>query len=223
MDVTSADTKKRCYVSGRETVWGRIIVLLVLILVLAGGGLVWFDYLNVIDAKDVLAPLYRLIGRDGRSGEKLADDEFINLDAERLAVILEAQELREFDMDRREEEINTRQAEVEQMAMQVEEDRKALEEMEKSINEDRQSAEIIDRNVEGVSLRLTNMQPERAVAIIMAMTDQNAISVLRMTEEIARREDTTSLVPYWLQLMAATPEGAQKAAELQRKMVTDTP
>jgi flagellar protein FlbB len=191
--------------------------------VLAGGGLVWFDYLNVIDAKAVLAPLYRFIGKEGRSGQQVGDDEFINLDAERLAVRLEALALRELDMDTRDAEIEAKSAELEQLAQQLEEDRKALEEMEKSINEARQKAENIDRNVEGVSQRLTNMQPERAVAIILNMTDQNAVSVLRKTEEIAQRDGTNSLVPYWLQLMAATPEGAKKAAELQRKMVTDTP
>ena len=202
---------------------GRIIVLLVLILVLLGGGIIWLDYLNVIDAKTVLSPLYRFIGREGRTQRAVGDDEFINLDAERLAVRLEAQALRELDMDRREEDIKTRLAELEQMAEQLEEDRKAVEEMEKSINEARLNAENIDRNVEGVSQRLTNMQPERAVAIIMAMTDQNAISVLRKTEEIAVRDGTGNLVPYWLSLMATTPEGAARAAELQRKMVTDTP
>jgi flagellar protein FlbB len=55
------------------------------------------------------------------------------------------------------------------------------------------------------------------------MTDQNAVSVLRKTEEIAQREGTGSLVPYWLQLMAETQEGAKRAAELQRKMVSDIP
>ena len=202
---------------------GRIIVLIILILVLAGGGIVWFDYLNVIDAKTVLAPLYRFIGREGRRGGAVGDDEFLNLDAERLAIRLEAEALRELDMDRREEEIQARMAELEQMAQQLEEDRKAVEEMEKSINDARLNAENIDRNVEGVAQRLTNMQPERAVAIIMAMADQNAVSVLRKTEEIAQRDGTGSLVPYWLQLMAATPEGAVRAAELQRKAVTDTP
>jgi len=204
-------------------VLGRIIVLLVLILALAGGGIVWFDYLNVIDAKTVLAPFYRFIGKEGRTGAQVGEDDFANLDADRLAIRLEAEALRELDMDARDAEIQTRMAELEQLAQQLEEDRKAVEEMEKSINEARASAENIDRNVEGVSQRLTNMQPERAVAIIMAMTDQNAISVLRKTEEIAVRDGTGSLVPYWLSLMAATPEGAKRAAELQRKMVTDTP
>ena len=200
--------------------WGRIIVLLILILVLVGGGIIWFDYLNVIDAKTVLAPLYRFINREGRTSRALGPDDFFNLDAERLAVRLDAVAMRELDLDKRQEEIDAKMAEVEQLAAQVEEDRKALEEIQKSINDDRLNAENIDRNVEGVSQRLTNMQPERAVAIIMAMTDQNAISVLRKTEEIAQRDGTNSLVPFWLQLMAATPEGAARAAELQRKMVT---
>lgn len=199
---------------------GRIIVLLVLILVLAGGGLIWFDYLNVIDAKTVLSPLYRFIGREGPTAGVAGPDEFANLDAERLAVRLEAEALRELDMDRREADIAAREAEVEQMAQQLEEDRIAVEEMEKTINDARLSAENIDRNVEGISLWLTSMQPERAVAIIMAMADQNAISVLRKTEELAQRDGTASLVPYWFQLMAATPEGTAKAAELQRKMVS---
>jgi flagellar protein FlbB len=199
-------------------VLGRIIVLLVLILALIGGGIVWFDYLNVIDAKTVLAPLYRFIGRDGRTGGELGPDDFLNLDAERLAVILEAHTLRELDMDRREQEISNKQAELEQMAQQLEEDRKAVEEMENSINEARQSAENIDRNVEGISQQLVNMPPERAVAIITAMNDQNAISILRKTEEIAQRDGTSNIVPYWMSLL-----DPQRAAELQRKMVMGSP
>jgi len=206
-------------VFGRETVLGRIVILLILILVLAGGGILWFDYLNVIDAKTALAPVYRFIGREPRTGGELGPDDFINLDAERLTIIQEAYALRELDMDTREDEISAKNAELEQLAQELEEQRKALEETEKSINDALQSAENKDRNVEGISQQLTNMQPERAVAIIMAMNDQNAIDVLRKTEELAQRAGTQSLVPYWLQLMAATGEGAARAAELQRKMV----
>ncbi|MDR2470752.1 MAG: flagellar protein FlbB [Treponema sp.] len=198
--------------------WGRIIVLLILILVLAGGGLVWFDYLNVIDAKTALAPVLRLVGREPRTSGELGPDDFINLDAERLAVILEAQSLRELDMDRREEEIAAKDAEVNQKAQDLEERQKALEDQEKSINEARENAENVSRNVEGISQSLTNMPPERAVAIITEMNDQLAISVLRKTEELAQQNGTASLVPTWLMLMAATREGAAKAAELQRKM-----
>jgi flagellar protein FlbB len=196
---------------------------LILILILAGGGILWFDYLNVIDAKTTLAPLYKFIGKEGRTGEELGPDDFLNLDAERLAMRLEAEALRELDMDKREDEITSKIAELEQMAQELEERQKALDEMENSINDMLLSAENKERNVEGISQWLTNMQPERAVAIITAMNDQNAIDVLRKTDEVAQRDGTGSLVPYWLQLMAATPEGAARAAELQRKMVASSP
>jgi len=63
-----------------------------------------------------------------------------------------------------------------------------------------------------------NMEPRRAVGIMSAMDDQDVIDVIRKTEELARAADTASIVPFWFQIMAETPEGAKRAAELQRKM-----
>ncbi|MDR2313788.1 MAG: flagellar protein FlbB [Spirochaetaceae bacterium] len=197
---------------------GRIVVLLILILVLIGGGIVWFDYLNVIDAKTALAPLYRLIGREGRTQEDLGPDEYLNLDAERLAVRLEAEALRELDMDKRETDIQSRLGEIEQMAQELEQRKQALDDEQNSINAAAADAENMERNIEGIAQQLTNMQPERAVAIIAAMNDQTAVNVLRKTEEIAQRDGTNSIVPYWLSQM-----DPQRAAELQRKMVAGAP
>jgi flagellar protein FlbB len=192
---------------------GRVIVLLILIVALAGAGLVWFDYLNVFDAKAVLSPIYRRIGLEPRSQGAQGEDEILSLDAERLAVRLEAQELRSMELDQREADILTRQGEIEQMAGELEERQKALDERENSINAQREDAENKQKNVEQYARYLNGMPPERAVGIITAMNDQDAIDVLRMTETIAQTEGTTSIVAYWLSLMP--PE---RAAELQRKM-----
>ena len=51
---------------------GTSIILLLLIIMVSAAGLVWFDYLNVIDIKTTLAPLYKLFGKEGRSQEALA-------------------------------------------------------------------------------------------------------------------------------------------------------
>jgi flagellar protein FlbB len=203
---------------GGGKILGRVVVLLLLIVVMAGGGLVWFDYLNVIDAKTVLAPLYRFIGREGRRETETPAEEPLNLDAERLAVRLEALELRDMELSGRERDINSRYGEIEQMAQELEQRQKALEDQEKSFNAIRQEADTKDRNVEQNARYLTGMPPERAVGIITAMDDQDAIDVFRKTEEIARAEGTSSIVSYWLSLMAETAEGAARAAELQRKM-----
>jgi flagellar protein FlbB len=57
------------------------------------------------------------------------------------------------------------------------------------------------------------MPPASAVEIINRMNDQDAIDVLRKTEEIAQAEGTASIVSFWLSLMPP-----DRAAELQRKM-----
>jgi flagellar protein FlbB len=199
---------------------------LLLIVVLAAGGLVWFDYLNVIDAKSILAPIYSyipIIGKPGRTQPETPQDEAVNLDAERLAVRLEALELRNMELDTRRQELDTRYGEIEQMAQELEERQKALDERENSFNALTGEAENKGRNVEQNARYLTGMPPERAVGIITAMDDQDAIDVFRKTEEIAQAEGTTSIVSYWLSLMAETAEGAARAAELQRKMAGRPP
>jgi flagellar protein FlbB len=206
---------------GGPRIIGRIIVLLILILVLAGGGVLWFDYLGVIDAKTVLAPVYdRLpfLNAQGRTQPATPENEPLNLDAERLAVRLEALELRDMELERKDQDIQNRRGEIEQMAQELEERQKALDEREKSFNAQLSDADIKDRNVDVNSRNLTGMPPERAVGIMLAMDDQDVIDVLRKTEEIAQAEGTTSIVSYWLSLMP--PE---RAAEIQRKMVARPP
>jgi len=198
---------------------GRVIVLLLLVAVLAAGSIIWFDYLNVIDAKTVLAPLYRFIGREGRSQPKTAPEEFLNLDAERLMVRLEALELEKMELNNVRQELDARNGQIEQMAQELEERQKALEEQENSIKAMLADVEDKEKNIETVARNLTNMEPGRAVGIISAMNDQDVLDVLRKTDELAQAAGTASLVPFWLQLMAATPEGAARAAELNRKMV----
>jgi flagellar protein FlbB len=199
---------------------GRIIVLLLLIVVLALGGLVWFDYLNVIDAKTILAPVISRIPffGDTRTQPEIQGDEILNLDAERLAIRLEALDLRNMEMDTRQQGLDSRYGEIEQMAQELEERQKALDERENSFNALTEEAEIKERNVEQNARYLTGMPPERAVGIITAMDDQDAIDVFRKTEEIAQAEGTTSIVSYWLSLMES-----ERAAELQRKMAGRPP
>ena len=193
---------------------GRIIVLIFLIIILAGGGILWFDYLNVIDAKTVLAPVFQLIGRQGRSQPAARDNEVLFLDAERFAIRVEALELRNMELERQEQDIQNRRGEIEQMAQELEERQKALDERENSIIALAQETENKDRNVEQQARYLTGMPPDRAVGIISIMDDQLAVDVLRKTEEIALAEGTSSIVSYWLSLMP--PE---RAREIQRKMV----
>jgi len=195
---------------------GKSIVLLLLIAILAAGGLFWFDYLNVIDAKTILAPVYKyipFISGEGRSQPQIAEDENLNLDAERLAVRLEAIELFSMELNTRQREIENQHDKIVQMEQNLTERQKALDERENSLRAQGLDAENKDRNVEQNARYLTGMPPRNAVGILAALDDQDAIDVLRKTEEIAKAEGTTSIVSYWFSLMEPA-----RAAELQRKM-----
>lgn len=198
---------------GKTRVLGKIIVLLLLIIAMAAGGIVWFDYLNVIDAKTMLSPLYRFIGREGRNQETASAVEVLSLDSERFAVRLEALDLRNAELEKEEQSMFSRQGEIEQMAQELEERQKSLEEREKSFNALVKEAENKGKNVEQNARYLTGMPPQNAVEIIGKMDDQDAIDVFRKAEEIAQAEGAASIVSYWISLLPP-----DRAANLQRKM-----
>jgi len=200
---------------GGPRVIGRIFVLLILVIALAGGGLLWFDYLNVVDAKALLAPAFRFLGIGTRSQPVVGADTPLSLDNERYEVLVEAVELRERELEKQAEEIQGRRGEIEQMAQELEERQKALDERESSLNAVAGDTETRQKNIEQNARNLTGMPPANAVAILAEMTDQDAIDVLRMTEAIAQREGASSMVSYWLSQLPA-----KRAAELQRKMTT---
>jgi flagellar protein FlbB len=200
---------------------GKAIVLLLLIIILSVGGIIWFDYLNLIDAKSVLAPFYKyfpFIPGAGRTQPKIGEDEILDLNNERLAVRLEAIELLRMEIDTQKRDNDNRYGEIVQMAQELEERQNALDERENSLRAQLLDAENKDRNVEQIARYLTGMPPQNAVSIIAKLDDQYAIDVLRKTEEIARAEGTTSVVAYWFSLMDPV-----RAAELQRKMADRPP
>jgi len=195
---------------------GRVIVLLLLIIVLTVGGIVWFDYLNVIDAKFVLAPIYSRIpflAGEPRTQARIDPDDDLNLDSERLAMRLLALDIQSMEMDTRERDMAAQYGEIQQMAQELQIRQQALDDIEKSLTAQGQDAEDKDRNIEQNARNLNNMPPQNAVLIIAALDNQLAIDVIRKTEEMARAEGRASIVPFWFSLMEPA-----RAAELQRLM-----
>jgi flagellar protein FlbB len=122
------------------------------------------------------------------------------------------------EMDNRQKDLDIRYGVIVQMAQELEERQNALDEREKSLSAQVFDAENKDRNVEQNARYLTGMPPQNAVGIIAALDDQDAIDVIRKTEEIALAEGTASIVAFWFSLMDPV-----RAAELQRKMAGRPP
>jgi len=198
---------------GRQRVFGRIVVMLIMIVALALGGLFWFDYLGVVDAKAVFAPALRLAGVKTRTGQALPADSPTLLDDERFSKQIAAVEAMRQELDQREKAATERQAAVEAMAQEIADRTKALDERENSFKQLTERYENRRANVEQNARYLTGMPPADAVKILAASDDQTVIDVLRAVEELAAKSGEASVVSYWLSLLPP-----DRSAAIQRKM-----
>ena len=191
----------------------RIFALLLLVLVLAAGGLVWFDFLGLVEATSLLGPIRRALGMERIPTVEELEDPLL-LDRERLGKLEVSLELRRDELEKLDGELAGREQEVIEIREQLQEREKALEEREKSFTERLNAFENRRVNLEQNARYLVGMPPQRAVALLLQMeSDMDLIDILRMAEENARTDGEQSLVAYWLSLMP--PE---RSSTLVRKM-----
>jgi len=199
-------------VASRGT-FGRVIVLLILIVLLSVGGLLWFDYLGIVESRQFFAPVYKLFGLNPPAGISTLPTENGDLDADRIAKRLEALDLRSQELDLREQDLTRQEGELTQKSQELDDRLASVEEKEKTFNESARQVDDRAKNVEQIADYINGMPPKNAVANLLAMDDQDIIDVLRAVEAKAASTGVTSSVAYWFSLMPA-----DRAAEIQRKM-----
>ncbi len=194
----------------------RIFILFLLLVVLALGAVIWFDYLGILDARSLIAPVYQLLGLQKRSAVASADDPNL-LEKERLAKQQDAIAQRSQDLDTRQAALDQREQQLNQLGQQLNDKEAALNAQQKALSDQQKAIE--DRNVNLVKNAdyLTSMPPAKAVAILETQDDQFIIDTFRVVDTQAAQAGTDSLVPVWLQLLPP-----DRAATLQRKMAGDT-
>jgi flagellar protein FlbB len=198
---------------GRPRVAGRIVLLLAMILALVVGGIVWFDYIGLIDAKDALAPAYRLLGIKTRTAAPAPPTAPALLEEERYAKRLEAIQARSEELDQREGGIQKKDSEISQKAQELDDRGKALDDQEKSFNDKVKQYENRKANIDQNAQYLVGMPPAKAEDILKAMDDETVIDIFRAVEDRAKAAGTASLVSVWLS--GLPPD---RSATLQRKM-----
>ena len=191
----------------------QMLLLLILILILLIGGSLWFDYLGLLNVKEILAPATRMVGIS--APEKLEnEDDLLLLDKERLTKREEAIRLQQEALITEGVELEKMELEVQQKLEMLEEKEKALAEQEKSFNERVKQYENKKANLRQSAEYFNGMPPERAVERLLEMEDQDIIDILRTSEEMAAESGESSVVAYWLSLMPS-----DRAARISRKML----
>lgn len=194
---------------------GKSIALIFLIIIIVLGGLLWFDYLGVINAKSFFSPLYKLIGRQPQTSVTATQTKPLeaNLEDDRLAKRLEALEIREQELDKRESDISRTEDANEAIARELEDRQKSQEEREKTFNNEVKKYDDRNTNIEQISTYLQSMPPRTAVEQLLGMDDQDIIDIFRKTDDLAESSRTASMTSVWLMYMPA-----ERAAVIQRKM-----
>ena len=179
-------------------------------------GTLWFDYLGIIHAKKSFAPLFKLVGLAPQTSLTDSNPKQLveaDLDNDRFAKRLEALEIRSEELLKRESDVKLAEDANAQVALELEDKEKTLEEREKTFNNLVKKYDDRSVNIEQIVANLNGMPPKNAVAILVAMDDQDVIDVLRKADEVAAASGQASTVAYWLSLMPG-----ERAAEIQRKM-----
>ncbi len=187
----------------------RVIVLLLVIVFLLILGFVVLSSLGVFDAREFLTPFYPLFGISSPSTVDTTDP--LLLVHQREMKNKDALDLREQELDLREKDVGAREAVVKQKEELLADKEKSLMDEEKSLNQDTKTLDDRRRRLEQESLQFRGMPPENAVKILNEMDIQEVIEVLRITEELAARDNEQSIVPYWESLMPP-----DRVAQIQR-------
>lgn len=203
---------------GKGKTIGKVIAMLLLIVILILGGLLWFDYLGVINAKESFAPIYNLLGLDVQKSVSVTEVDntlVANLEDDRFAKRMESLDIFSQELDQREENVTLEEKQNLQIASELDEMKKSLEAQQVTFNKEVKKYDDRNVNIEQNAKDLASMKPTDAVEILNAMDDQDIIDTLRKVNEIAEAEGAMSQVSNWLSMMPA-----DRVAEIQRKMTS---
>ena len=192
----------------------KIFFLLVLITALIIGGLIWLDFLGIIDVKEQLSPITSLFGVKPRT---VVEQPFspLLLDADRLSKERQAISIDRRTLETSSEELELREAQVRQMESEVTERESSLEERQISLIEAIRQYDNKVANLEQTARYMMEMPPADAVAIMDEYDVKDLVDLLRTSERLSRETGEASLVAYWLSIM---PD-RERAAEIQRLIV----
>ena len=193
---------------------GKSILLVLLIVALIIGGIIWFDFLGIIDKGDSMDFLTKRIGL---SSPEVVEDDTENiylLDAVRLVKESQAIERREIALKSREEEILLNEAKNRQIAEELEEKEASIIDKENSLTEALSRYNDEQENLATTVRYLADLPPQSVVSIMENYPILKIVDTLRKEDEIAQTNSRVSNSSTWLLFMEP-----KMAADVQDMMI----
>ncbi|MBN1899275.1 MAG: hypothetical protein JW827_10890 [Spirochaetes bacterium] len=190
----------------------KLINLTFLNIFLVLSGLLWIDYLGLINIKKSLYPTLSKIPPFGYLVPRRTEDPYLlNREERRKQEI--AQKIEWEKIKGLEEKLKEKESQLLEKEQSLVELEKSLKNRETELDKKYKDKENYKDKISLQAKYITSMVPKEAVKRLEQMDDRLVIDIFRQIESDAQAEGKQSLVPYLLSLM-----DAEKAAVIQRKM-----
>lgn len=190
----------------------RLINLIFINIFLVLSGLLWVDYLGLINIREDIYPqLAKIPGLNALVPKRVEDPYLLTREERRkeeIAKRIEWEKIKEYERKLKEKELQLKEKE-----QSLEEYEKRLKAKEKEIDKKYKEKESYKQKIQLQAKYFVSMPPEDAVKRLEKMEDLLVIDILKEIEAQAAAEGKQSLVPYFLKLM-----NPDRATEIQRKM-----
>lgn len=174
----------------------KIIYLVILIFFLAGLGVFWLDYINLINMSGYINSLKG----EPESVVDAADDEPSLIEKEEFEKEKDRVQERVEDLDKREALIAEQEKELTSEKDKLEQVRRGLELEKKKIEDDRKKDSGYRKNVMVLANKIANMPPDDSVKIMVNWDDPLIIDVLRQMDADSEAAGRMSMTSYLITL-----------------------
>lgn len=174
----------------------KIIYLVILIFFLAGLGVFWLDYINLINMSGYINSLKG----EPESVVDAADDEPSLIEKEEFEKEKNRVQERVEDLDKREALIAEQEKELTSEKDKLEQVRRGLELEKKKIEDDRKKDSGYRKNVMVLANKIANMPPDDSVKIMVNWDDPLIIDVLRQMDADSEAAGRMSMTSYLITL-----------------------
>ncbi|HOP61872.1 MAG TPA: flagellar protein FlbB [Spirochaetota bacterium] len=174
----------------------KIIYLLILIVFLAGLGIFWLDYIDLVNISKHIRVFKSepalVVDASGDEPSLIEKEEF---EKEKDKILERIEEL-----DKREALIAEREKQLESEKDEIEQKKKGLELEKKKLEDERKKDSGYRKNVQVLANKMANMPPEESVKIMVNWEDPLIIDVLRQMDADSAAAGRMSITSYLITL-----------------------
>ncbi len=192
----------------------RLINLVLINIFLIASGVLWLDYLGLINFKqDVFPVLTKVPGLNFLLPDRIDDPLLLAREEYKKEQVVKDMEWEKLKAEA--DKLEDIKSKLEERENAIKEQMEKIKEKEKEIDKKYEDKENYISKINQQAIYFVSMRPEDAVKRLSNMDDLLVIDVLKAIEKKAQDEGKQSIVPYFLSLM-----DPKRASSIQRKMTT---